>query len=88
LRGSAADTLQALAEVTWRLGELDVAATLLQTADRLREETGLVRQPVYEARYQRIQAAVGDHRPTASPDIDQAVATAIQQADIAARVPT
>ena len=87
LRGSAADTLQALAEVTWRLGELDVAATLLQTADRLREETGLVRQPVYEARYQRIQAAVGDRRSTASLDIDQAVATAIQQVDIAARAP-
>jgi predicted ATPase/class 3 adenylate cyclase len=84
LRGSAADALQALAEASWRLGELDTAATLLQTANRLREETGLVRQPVYEARYQRILAAVGDHGSAAFPDIDQTVATAIQQADIAA----
>ena len=83
LRGSAAQALEALAEATWCLGELDVAATQLQTADLLREETGLVRQPVYEARYQRILAAVGDHRPSASPDIDQTVATAIRQADIA-----
>jgi len=85
LRGSAADALQALAEVSWRLGELEVAATLLQTANRLREETGLVRQPVYEARYQRVLTAVSDHRPAASPDIDQTVATAIRQSDIAAR---
>jgi predicted ATPase/class 3 adenylate cyclase len=83
LRGSAADALQALAEVSWRLGELDVAATLLQTANRLREETGLVRQPVYEERYQRVLAAVSDHRPGSSPDIDQTVATAIRQPNIA-----
>jgi hypothetical protein len=43
-----------------------------------------VRQPVYEARYQRILAAVGDHGSAAFPDIDQTVATAIQQADTAA----
>ena len=87
LRGSAADTLQALAEATWRLGELDVAATLLQTADDLRQETGLVRQPVHEARYQRVLAAVGDHRSSAAADIDQTVTTAIQQADLAAGAP-
>jgi predicted ATPase/class 3 adenylate cyclase len=83
LRGSAADALEALAEANWRLEELDVAATQLQTADRLRDETGLVRQPVYEARYQRILAAVRDHRPAASLDIDQTVATAIGHADFA-----
>jgi tetratricopeptide (TPR) repeat protein len=87
LRGSAADALQALAEVTWRLGEMDFAATLLQTANRVREETGFVRQPVYEARYQRLLAAVGDHRPPAPPDLDQTVATVIQQSNIAALAP-
>jgi predicted ATPase/class 3 adenylate cyclase len=85
LRGSAAAALEALAEATWRLGEVDAAATLLQSADLLRDETGLVRQPVYEARYQRVLAAVGDNRLAASPDIDQTVATAIRQADIAVR---
>jgi tetratricopeptide (TPR) repeat protein len=87
LRGSAADPLQALAEASWRLGELDVAATFLQAANRLREETGLVRQPVYEERYQRILAAIGGQGSTASLDIDQTVATAIRQADVAARAP-
>ncbi|HEX2281849.1 MAG TPA: tetratricopeptide repeat protein [Thermomicrobiales bacterium] len=87
LRGSAADVLQALAEANWRLGELDVAATLLQTANRLREETGLVRQPVYESRYQQVLAAVSDHRSTASLDIDQIVAMAIRQPDVATRAP-
>ena len=87
LRGSAADALQALAEANWRLGEMDVAAAQLQTADGLRQETGLVRQPVYEARYQRVLAAVGDHRSAASLNIDQTVATAIRQADIAASAP-
>jgi tetratricopeptide (TPR) repeat protein len=83
LRGSAADALEALAEANWRLGELDVAAQLLQTADRLREETGLVRQPVYESRYQQILAAVSDHRLAAPVDVDQTVATAIGQVDFA-----
>jgi len=87
LRGSAADVLQALAEASWRLGELDVAATLLQTANLLRQETGLVRQPVYEARYQRVLAAVGDDRPPASLDIDQTVALAMRQANVAAHAP-
>jgi predicted ATPase/class 3 adenylate cyclase len=87
LRGSAADALQALAEVTWRMGELEVAATLLQTADGLREETGLVRQPVYEARYQRVLAAVGDHITAVPTDIDQTVATAIREANLAVLAP-
>jgi predicted ATPase/class 3 adenylate cyclase len=78
LRGSAADALQALAEAAWRLGEMDVATMLLQTANRLWEETGLVRQPIYEARYQRILAAVGDHKSSAYLDIDQTVATMIR----------
>jgi tetratricopeptide (TPR) repeat protein len=87
LRGSAAQALEALAEASWRLRELDVAATQLQTADLLRDETGLVRQPVYEARYQRVLAAVRDRRSSASPDVDQTVAAAIRQADFAARAP-
>ena len=49
LRGLASDTLEALAEATWRLGDLDFAATLLQTANLLRDETGVARQPVYES---------------------------------------
>ena len=77
LRGAAADTLEALAEAAWRLDEGDAAATLLETANRLREETGFVRQPVYEERYQRVLAGVSGHRPAAPPDIEQTVAAAI-----------
>jgi predicted ATPase/class 3 adenylate cyclase len=87
LRWSAPDALEALAEASWRLGAVDVAATLLQTANLLREETGLVRQPVYEARYQRVLAAVGDQRSSVPPDIDEIVASAIRQRDIAAGAP-
>ena len=87
LRGSAADMLQALAEATWRLGELDVAATLLQTADGLREETGLVRQPVYEVRYQRVLAAVGDHITYGVPRYRSDGGHGNPQADIAVRAP-
>jgi tetratricopeptide (TPR) repeat protein len=87
LRGSAADTLEALAETNCELGEVSAAAQLLQTADRLREETGLVRQPVYEARYQRVLAAVSDHRPAVSVDIDQTVSLVIEPGYFAAGAP-
>lgn len=76
LRGLASDTLEALAEATWRLGDLDFAATLLQTANLLRDETGVARQPVYEKRYQQIVKAVEAGTPITEPiDVDAVVAT-------------
>ena len=76
LRGLASDTLEALAEATWRLGDLDVAATLLRASSQLREETGVARQPVYEARYQRVVQAVGPSIPTTERvELDVFVAT-------------
>ena len=76
LRDSTADTLEALAEAAWRLDDLDRAATLLQAAKLLRDETGAARQPVYEVRYQRLWQAVGDRVPAAdSLDVEQTVAT-------------
>ena len=80
LRDATADTLEALAEAMWRVDELDQAATLLQTASLLREETGVARQPVYEERFQRVWRAVSDRVPAAeSLDVEQTVATAIDQ---------
>jgi tetratricopeptide (TPR) repeat protein len=58
LRGLACDTLEALAEATWRLGDLDRAAMILRASSQLREETGVARQPVYETRYQQVVQAV------------------------------
>ena len=76
LRGLASDTLEALAEATWRLGDLDFAATLIQTANLLRDETGVARQPVYEKRYQQIVKAVEAGSPITEPiDVDAVVAT-------------
>jgi predicted ATPase/class 3 adenylate cyclase len=63
LRGLACDTLEALAEATWRLGDLDRAAMILRASSQLREETGVARQPVYEARYQRVVQAVSAAGP-------------------------
>ena len=56
-------------------GELpQLAATALQIAVRLREETGLARQPVYEQRYQRVAHAVASAAPVAEIlDVDTAV---------------
>ena len=65
LRGLAADTLEALAEATWRLGDLGRAALILRASSQLREETGVARQPVYEARYQRVMQAVSAAVPQA-----------------------
>jgi predicted ATPase/class 3 adenylate cyclase len=62
-RGLACDALEALAEATWRLGDLDRAAMILQASSQLRQETGVARQPVYEARYQRVMQAVGASTP-------------------------
>jgi predicted ATPase/class 3 adenylate cyclase len=88
-RGAAAETLEALAEATWCVGEREDAAKLLLAADRLRQETGLVRQPVYEVRYQRVRAALGDDLfPMPPLDIDQILATAIGRMDTAAPAAT
>jgi tetratricopeptide (TPR) repeat protein len=81
LRGLACDTLEALAEATWRLGDLDSAATILLASSQLREETGVARQPVYEARYQRVVQAVSAAALQAEPlDHDALVAGLISAA--------
>jgi predicted ATPase len=79
-RGAAADTLEALAEATWRRGDLDSAAYLIQIATLVRAETGIARQPVYTKRYQPLLDAIAGITPQAvSPDIDNAVAKLIAQ---------
>jgi tetratricopeptide (TPR) repeat protein len=76
LRGLACDTLEALAEATWQLGDLDSAATILLASSQLREETGVARQPVYEARYQRVvQAVAASTSTTEQVELDVFVAT-------------
>jgi tetratricopeptide (TPR) repeat protein len=65
LRGLACDTLEALAEATWQLGDLERAAMILRASSQLREETGVARQPVYEVRYQRVVQAVSAAAPQA-----------------------
>jgi tetratricopeptide (TPR) repeat protein len=79
-RGATADTLEALAEATWRRGDLESAAHLIQIATLLREETGIARQPVYTKRYQPLFDAIAGIAPrAASPNIDDAVADLIAQ---------
>jgi predicted ATPase/class 3 adenylate cyclase len=79
-RGAAADTLEALAEATWRRGDLESASYLIQIATLVREETGIARQPVYTKRYQPLLDAIAGITPqAASPDIDNAVAGLIAQ---------
>jgi len=88
LRGSAVDTLEALAEATWQLGDLSLAANILCASGRLRKETGLARQPAYERRYQRVAQAV-QAAPTAEQlDLDAMVATLIAIPPRAAAVTT
>ena len=83
LRDATADTLEALAEAMWRVDQLDQAATLLQTASLLRQETGVARPPVYEERYQRVWQAVSDHVAAAeSLDIDQTIEMAMRHPTI------
>jgi predicted ATPase len=81
LRGSSADTLEALAEANWRLDDPTLAWTLLEAARQLREETGVTLQPVYEARHQRIvqavQALVGPADSAAPRDLSALVAKLI-----------
>jgi len=78
-RGAAADTLEALAEACWRLGDTDFATTLLRTATTLREETGIARPPVYTRRYQEmLQALVNSNQPTEAPDVNAAVASVLE----------
>ena len=87
LRGLAADTLEALAEATWRLGDLECAATILRASSQLREETGVARQPVYEARYQRVVQAVSAAAPQAQKlDRDALVAELLSAAQPAGAV--
>ena len=72
LRASTADTLEALAETTWRLGDAATAKTMLEAACQLRDETGLARQPIYAERYRRLEQEVG-FAPGAEPlDLDAA----------------
>jgi predicted ATPase len=79
LRASAADSLEALAEALWQLGEARLAATALHAGRRLREETGLARQPVYEERYQRIAHAVASAAPIDELlDVDAAISALIE----------
>jgi predicted ATPase/class 3 adenylate cyclase len=74
LRASAADSLETLAEAWWKLGDAKLAATALHAALRLRKETGLARQPVYEQRYQQVAHAVASAVPVADIlDADAAV---------------
>ncbi len=78
LRGLASDTLEALAEATWRLGDLDRAAVMIWASSQLREETGVPRQPVYEARYQRVvQAVEAAALPAGRLDLDTVVSSLI-----------
>jgi predicted ATPase/class 3 adenylate cyclase len=87
LRGLACDTLEALAEATWRLGDLDLAAMILRASRQLREETGVARQPVYEARYQQVAQAVSAAAPQAGQlDHDALVAGLLSAAQSAAAV--
>jgi hypothetical protein len=88
LRGSAVDTLEALAEATWQLGDLSLASNILCISGRLRQETGLARQPAYERRYQRVAQAV-QAVPTAEQlDLDAMVATLIAIPPRAAAITT
>jgi tetratricopeptide (TPR) repeat protein len=83
-RGAAADTLEALAEASWQLGDLHSAAQLLHTGMRLRQETGLARLPVYETRFGRVLQAVDDliaHLPPL--DIDTVVDITLRPARLA-----
>jgi len=70
-RGATADTLEALAETTWRLGDGSSASKLLRMGDLLREETGIARQPVYQARYEQVFHALSESvHPGEALDID------------------
>jgi predicted ATPase len=77
-RGAAADTLDALAEATWRLGDVDFAANLTRASDSLREETGFARQPVYQERYRQMFAALQEATCSTEPlSIEETVAMAL-----------
>jgi non-specific serine/threonine protein kinase len=79
-RGGTADTLEALADTTWHLGDVSGAAKLLRTADLLRQETGIARQPVYETRYKPMMRAI-QNCPTLRESfvIDDVVASEIHR---------
>jgi tetratricopeptide (TPR) repeat protein len=84
-RGAAIDTLEALAEVTWHLGDLDFAAALLQAAIIARTETGFARQPVYEDRFRHVLDAVCDRAARIGPrDLEETVAKAMGQSALRA----
>jgi predicted ATPase/class 3 adenylate cyclase len=74
LRASTTDTLEALAEATWRLGGSALANEMLQAAWQLREETGLARQPIYEERYAEMAHEVGFAPRAPALELDAAIA--------------
>jgi predicted ATPase/class 3 adenylate cyclase len=78
LRASTADTLEALAETTWRFGEAERAATMLQAASQIRAETGLARQPIYEARYAAVAQAIGFAPAAGALDLDAAIGSFLE----------
>ena len=60
---------------------------ILQASSQLREETGVARQPVYEARYQRVVQAVSAAAPHAGQfDHDALVAELLSAAQPAVAV--
>ena len=77
LRGAAAETLDALAEAFLQLGDPDRAAGILRAGERLRAETGMARQPVYEERYQRVARSLAAAAAAEPPDVDAVVASLI-----------
>ena len=86
LRGSAADSLEALAEALWKLGEATLAAAALHAGGQLRKETGLARQPVYEQRYQQVARALPTATPVVAPlDLDAAIGALLDRQALAAR---
>ena len=79
-RGAAADTLEALADALVLLDEAKSAAEVLRLAAAVRTETGAVRSPAYDGRYQRVTDALGPIG-TAMPatDIEANMSTILRQ---------
>ena len=86
--GLQSSTLEALAEATWQLGDLSLAANILCASGRLRKETGLAPAAC-------LRAAVSAGRPSGAGcttaeqlDLDAMVATLIAIPSRAAAVTT
>jgi tetratricopeptide (TPR) repeat protein len=79
-RGAMADSLEALAEASQLSGDRDLAVRLMRSADQLRDETGVVRQPVYEERHRRVLESLGDDAGSmAAADADSVVAAVLSE---------